>query len=118
MVYISILKGDMHSRAAPSPATFAGLKLLTVPFTMPDPEHDKIVDAFVRAGGVAPCNRGDPTKGYTHVHGPSCPAQPAHCTNHVVVVARHGAMAQDCALYSVISPCAPRRRSRSREGGW
>jgi hypothetical protein len=58
------------------------------------PEHDAIVAAFRRVGGDGTiCHRGapegDPTIGYTHVHGPTQPPDRKRCTTHSVCVEKY-----------------------------
>jgi hypothetical protein len=51
--------------------------------------HDDILDAFRRREPqILTCDRGG-VPGYTHVHGPSQPADATRCHTHWVVVERH-----------------------------
>ncbi len=55
---------------------------------MPHPDHDAIIDAFLRVDPActAGCHRGNPGNGYTHIHGPHQAIGNHHCTQHGVTV--------------------------------
>lgn len=76
------------------------------------PWHDDILHAFRRIEPrIATCDRGG-VPGYTHVHGPSQPADPARCHTHWVVVERYNGTVGLCqplakALGAVPRPLIP-----------
>ncbi len=55
---------------------------------MPHPDHNAIVAAFATVDPTcrAGCHRGDPARGYTHIHGPSQASHPDRCSTHSVIV--------------------------------
>lgn len=54
---------------------------------MPCVEHNEIIKAFARQGAhPTNCDRADPDRGYTHVHGPNTKPQPQRCNDHLVDV--------------------------------
>jgi len=57
-------------------------------------DHDAVIEAFQRIAGPGRiCHRGapagDPTVGYTHIHGPAHPPGAHRCTNHLVCVEKY-----------------------------
>lgn len=66
---------------------------------MAHPDHNAIVAAFQALGGI-PCDRGHPTNGYTHIHGPGFPPKlgARQCATHAVAVEKYN---------GTVSPSAP-----------
>lgn len=79
--------------------------------SMACPHHNQIIAAFANLGAHRTnCDRGDPSDGYTHIHGPNHPpGSGPRCVNHLATIEK------TCGTVSLYQPIALALQGMARQ---